>query len=167
MNEAWNFEQCALIFRQEITLLQKIMMIHNSVQTAVMNREWTDFDWKTAELNQLGDELTGLENSRIEILDALKDKLHVQPDDVSFYTLAAGLPADECRELTGLYRELKMEILQIKTQNEVFTGYLNEIKTVTTAWLEAIFPVQGGKLYTRKGRQAEAGQHSMVLNQRI
>ena len=170
MKEAWNFEQCVLVFKREIALLQKISMILNSVHNAVMNREWTDFDWKMAEIGQLSEEFSGLEAERVEIFTALREKFNSgnRPEnDGSFYSLASNLPPDKCRELSGLYRDLKMETIKLKARNETFTGYLNEIKTITAAWLEAIFPVQGGKLYTGKGRQAAAGQHSMVLNHRI
>ena len=168
----WDFNNCVSILKQEISLLQKISVVQDSVHQAVMAREWTDFDWKIAEINQLGEEFALLDNDRAAIFSALKENF-LSPGqsgnetDFSFHSLAAKLPQDEGRELSGLFRELKMATLKLKAQSETFTGYLNEIKTITAAWLDAIFPVQGGKLYTRKGRQAAGELQSMLLNHRI
>ena len=172
MNRTWDFNDCVSALEQEIALLQKISLVQDSVHQAVMTREWTDFDWKIAEINQLGEEFSRLESFRIEVFGALIEKLRFDgrlpnEEEPSFYTLAAKLPQDECRLLSGLFRDLKMATLKLKAQNETFKNYLNEIKTITAAWLEAIFPVQGGRLYTRKGRQAAGEMHSMVLNHRI
>ena len=171
MNKVWDFAYCVLLFNQEISLLQRMCHIQDSVRESVMAREWTDFDWKIAEINQLGEEFNNLEAERIIIIEALKEKFKVNTQNEeatpSFYTLIANLPQDQNQELASLFRELKMETLRLKSQNEIFTAYLNEIKTVAAAWMEAIFPVQGGKLYTRKGQEAGSGLRSVVLSQHI
>ena len=171
MNIIWNFDHCVSVFNQEIALLQKICQIQDSVREAVMAREWADFDWKMAEISQLGEDFNNLEAERVDIFAALKEKFidHQQnnEDSASFYALIANLPHEQCRQLSGLFRELKMETLKLKTQNEIFVAYLNEIKLVTSAWMEAIFPVQGGKLYTRKGSEASGELRSVVLSRHI
>jgi hypothetical protein len=60
-----------------------------------------------------------------------------------------------------------METLKIKVLNDTFMSYIDELRTMTAAWLEAVFPAQGGKLYTRKGRQAARDLRSVMLNQHI
>ncbi|MDR0312485.1 MAG: hypothetical protein LBI14_02695 [Treponema sp.] len=171
---AWDYERCVSIFNEEMALLKKIFGIEESVHEAVMAREWTDFEWKIAEITQAGEEFNKLEAQRVEILANLREKNNVgdreyqTESEFSFYALAAAkLTPQECREISGLYRELKMETLKVKVLNEAFTGYVNELRTMTAAWLEAIFPVKGGKLYTRKGRQAARDLRSVVLNQHI
>lgn len=166
------FDCCVSIFKQEIALLQKISVVQDSVHQAVVNREWTDFDWKIAQINQFGEEFRDLETERVEIFAALKEKYGIKrrfenEEEPSFYNVAAKLPNEEGRELSGLYRELKLETLKLKAQNEALTGYFNEIKTVTAAWLDAIFPAKGGKLYNRKGVQASGDLRSVVFNHRI
>jgi cell division protein ZapA (FtsZ GTPase activity inhibitor) len=134
-----------------------------------MTKEWTEFDSKMAQINQIGEQFGFLETERVEILTALqayfyKDSPEREP---SFYSLAAKLPQKECSELSGLYRELKMETLRMKALNETFLTYLKEVKIIATAWLDAVYPAQGGKLYTNKGRQISGDPRSMVLNQRM
>ena len=171
MNNIWDFDQCVLLFNRQISLLKRMCHIQDSVRKAVVAREWADFNWKTAELNLLGEEFNNLEAERILLIDALKEKFgnYIKIDDFtpSFYTIITILPQEQSRELSSLFRELKMETLRLKSQNEIFSSYLNEIKTVASACMEAMFPVQGGKLYTREGQEAGSGQRSVVLSQHI
>ena len=173
MEMEWDYNHCVSIFKQEISLIKKIALVQDSVRQAVMAREWTDFDWKMAEINQLGQDFTLLESERTEIFDVLRKKYPSTFSDKglesgpSFHVLAVQLPPEECRELSRLYRELKMETLKMRVMNETFLGYLNEVKTIAGAWLEAVFPSQGGKLYTRKGREASGDLRSMVFNHRM
>ena len=171
MNKVWDFEHCVFLFNNQIALLQKMCHIQDSVRKAVIAREWADFNWKIAEINQLGEEFNFLEAERIHLIAALKEKFRANIQNnintPSFYTLIANLPQEQSRELSSLFRELKMETLRLKSQNEIFSSYLNEIKTVASACMEAIFPVQGGKLYTREGQEAGSGQRSVVLSQHI
>jgi hypothetical protein len=169
----WDYNTCITIFNNEIDLLKKIFAVEESVHKAVMAREWADFEWKIAEIKRLGEDFSLLEGQRIGILAQLAEKNDINTEiepgsESSFYALAAAkLSSKECREISGLYRELKMETLKIKVLNDTFMSYIDELRTMTAAWLEAVFPVQGGKLYTRKGRQAARDLRSVMLNQHI
>jgi hypothetical protein len=77
------------------------------------------------------------------------------------------LPEEERRELSGLYRTLKMETIKTRAMNEAFLNYLSEAKTMAAAYLEAVFPARGGKLYTRKGGEASKDLKSIVFNRHI
>jgi hypothetical protein len=77
--------------------------------------------------------------------------------------MVSELSSMESRELSRLYRELKMETLKVKALNESFLNYINEVKTVTAAWMDTIVPAQNGKLYTRKGSQAAQDVRNVVF----
>jgi hypothetical protein len=170
---AWDYDSCVSVFNKEIALLKKIFDVEESVHQAVMAREWTDFEWKIAEINLLGEDFKLMEEQRMEIFSQFQGKNDNNEEndldsESSFYALAAAkLSPKECHEISGLYRELKMETLKVKALNETFMSYIDELRTMTAAWLEAVFPVQGGKLYTRKGRQAARDLRSVMLNQHI
>ena len=168
MHVIWDFEKCVSVFSQEIATAKKISLIQDSVYQAVMAQEWVDFEWKIAEINQLGNDFILLESQRVELISALNKKFQAgDGSEPSFSELIAGLPVDECRTLTGLYNELKTETLELKACNNNFTIYLNEIKNITTALLEVFLPAKSGKLYNRKGVQTAEDLRSMVLNRRI
>ena len=164
MNEAWNFEKCVSVLTGEIELLKKIFAAQEKVRLAVMSREWADFDEKTAEVNRLGEEFSILEEERVRLFSALGcDEAEKKP----IYAQLSGLPMEESRELARLYREIKMETLRIRSMSETMMAYLNEAKTLASAYLEAVCPARGGKLYGRKGRKISQDLRSIVINNRF
>ena len=180
MKEAWNFENCVSALTGEIELLRKISAAQDRVRQAVMKREWADFDEKVAEVHRMGEEFALLDNDRARLLSVLanrdtkgdasgknraSDKNHSPTlEEKPFYALIMQLPMEQGRELSRLYRELKMETLKLRAMNESFMAYLNEAKTMAAAYLEAVCPARGGKLYTRRGRRVSQDLRSMVFN---
>ncbi|MDR2617401.1 MAG: hypothetical protein LBC62_00900 [Treponema sp.] len=168
MNTMWDYRRCVQVFSQELALLKKISSVQDSVRHAVLAREWTDFDWKMAEINQLGMELGVLEQERAGLFAALTGELMGNSGQAApFYTIVSRLPEEERRALSDLFRTIKMETIKMRAVNESFLNYLNEAKTMAAAYLEALFPARGGKLYTRKGGQAAQELKSMVFNRHI
>ena len=193
MKEVWNFDRCVSVLTGEIGLLKKISAIQDKIRQAVMNRDWDDFDEKTREINQLSEEFAGLEDERARLFSALtntsnkddtysggKASAEGNTSGISsaaagswviaerpFYAAIMALPVEERRGLSNLYRELKMETLKMKALNETFLAYLNEAKTMTAAYIEAVCPDRGGKLYTSKGRRASQDLKSIVFNNRF
>ena len=166
---AWDYNRCISVLTEQITLLKRMVEIQESIRKAVMDRIWSDFDVKMNQINQMGEEFALLEAERAEIFASLRSiySKNTSDSESSFYNLASKLPPAENRELSRLYRELKMETLKMKALNESFMNYLKEIKTVAAAWLDAVFPAQGGKLYTQKGRQAARDVRSMIVSRKI
>nr|AGS53532.1 hypothetical protein [uncultured bacterium contig00062] len=174
MKETWSFDYCVTVLTGEIGLLKKILAAQDKVRQLVMNREWADFDEKTAEVNRLGEEFALLEEERARLFYALSEVAHLNGSSVAwtiearpFYASILALPVEERQELSRLYRELKMETLKMRALNETFLAYLNEAKNLAAAYLEAVCPARGGKLYTRKGGRASQDLKSIVFNNRF
>jgi hypothetical protein len=85
-------------------------------------------------------------------------------EEKPFYVLVSRLPLEESRRLSALYRELKTETLKMRALNESFLSYLNEARALAAAYLEAVCPNRGGKLYTRRGRRVSQDLRSIVIN---
>jgi len=168
MKEAWNYKRCVSVLTGEIELLKKIFTAQEAVRKAVMNREWADFDEKIGEVNCLGEEFAVLEDERALLLSALDAGSPAQRTEKKpFYAVILGLPLEERRELSRLFRELKMGTLKMQAMNKNFLAYLFEAKTVAAAYLEAVCPARGGKLYTRKGHKVSQDLRSIVINNRF
>lgn len=90
-----------------------------------------------------------------------------ETDKKAFSALISGLPEEQRKELSVLYRELKMETHKMKALNETFLAYLNEAKTLAAAYIGAVCPSRSGKLYTRKGRTVSPDLRSIVFNNRF
>ena len=170
MRANWNINRCKSVLIGEIELLKKISATQNMVRQAVINREWTDFDEKVQEVNRLGEEFSLLEDERARLFSALpnsgRSDAHTENKGSggNFYAAIMELPMEERRELSRIYRELKMEALKMRALNETFLAYLNEAKILAASYLEAVCPARGGKLYTRKGRRVSQDLKSIVFN---
>jgi len=158
MKETWDYKYCVSVLTGEIELIKKISSAQDRVRQAVMNREWPDFDENTQEVNSLGYEFACLEEERARLFPA---------EEKPFYESIMGLPPDERSELSRLYRELKTETLKMRAVNETFLAYLNEAKSLATAYLEAVCPSEDNKLYTSKGRKVKRDLRSIVFNNRF
>jgi hypothetical protein len=143
MKKQWDYGRCVSVLGQEIALLQKISAVQDSVRQAVLAREWADFDWKIAEVNQFSLEFGSLEQERAELFACLMGENAQNQEEMAFYALMTRLPEEQRRELSGLYRILKMETIKTRAMNEAFLNYLIEAKTMATAYLEAVFPPEG------------------------
>ena len=170
MQKKWNFDRCVSVINGEIELLKGIFTAQNMVRQAVINREWMDFDERVQEVNRLGGEFALLEDERALLFSALPNSGRSDASTGSdasggyFYASIMELPMEERRELSRLYRELKMETLRMRAVNETFLAYLNEAKILAASYLETVCPARGGKLYTRKGRRVSQDLKSIVFN---
>jgi hypothetical protein len=166
MKETWNFTHCVSTLTNEIGLLREISALQDKVWQAVMNREWTGFDEMIRELNRLGGEFTVLEDERARLFLALTNgsRAYQSIEEKPFYASILNLPAEERLELSDLYRKLKMESFRMRALNETFLAYLSEAKTLAAAYIEAVCPARGGKLYTRKGRRVSQDLRSIAFN---
>jgi hypothetical protein len=158
------YETCILILRQEIALMEKITSLQLLVRTAVMNREWVDFESLLNSLGEISGEFESLEFERERIFSGFAERTGSKDEPAGFYSLASRLPDTERRELTELYRRLKLEHIRIRLANDSLMGYLKEARTTVAGFLEAAFPDRKGRLYSRRGTQIPSDMRSMVLN---
>jgi uncharacterized protein YheU (UPF0270 family) len=157
MKEGWDYARCESVLNGEIETIKKISDVQGSIRKSVMSREWADYDEKNCELNLLSAEFERLEGERLMLF----------PEETPFYTAISELPDEQRRELSRLYRELRMETMKMRALNETFLVYLNEAKSLAAAYLEAVCPARGGKLYTRKGCKVAQDLRSIVINNRF
>ena len=157
MDEGKVFDRCVSVLSGEVEILKNIEAAQKLVRQAVVNREWIDFDAKVQEISTLGEALASLEEERLTIM----------PEGEAFSAYIAQFSLQESAELSRLYREMKTQMFKVKMVNESFAAYLSEARTLTAAYLEAVCPARGGKLYTRKGSKVSQDLKSMVINNRL
>jgi hypothetical protein len=162
-----HYDECALILKQELEMLEQIQVLQGQVKNAVRNRQWTDFEGHIGSLAAIGDKFEALDHERVQIFTDFSRKMGFNYEGLGFYAFAARLPETERRELSDLYRRVKMETLGVQFNNESLTNYLDETQAVVSGFLEAVFPDRKGKIYSRKGTQVSPDMRSMVLNQTL
>jgi len=167
MKEAWDSARAINVLGREIELLRLISGLQNNARKAAMTREWAGFDEKSLDMNRFSAEFALLEEEREALFSSLKEDLNCSDEEITFSFLIAGLPDNERKDLSALYRELKLETNKMRVLNETFLAYLNEAKNLASAYIGAVCPDRGGKLYTRKGSTVSPDLRSIVVNSRF
>ncbi|MDR2701525.1 MAG: flagellar protein FlgN [Spirochaetaceae bacterium] len=155
-----NMQVFSLILAKEIEILEKIPPLQGMIRSAVIKREWTDYEALTETVNELGESFETLDAEREAVFKAVGgDK---EPE--SFYAWAATLPSREREEIAALYRRLKLAALHIRIANDTLMEYLREVKSAVAGVLERAYPDRRGKMYSRKGTEREADMRSVMVN---
>jgi hypothetical protein len=154
------FEQCKDILLKESELVQRIAVLQKLIYDAVVNREWTDFQGHFDVLGGLGEEFAALENKREGLF--AKDQ---GEGGHSFYALASKLPREQRKEITDIYRNLKLDTLKVRMSGETLMAYIAEARATMAGFFEIAFPGRGGKIYSPHGMTVSHDMRSMVLNQ--
>jgi hypothetical protein len=162
-----SYTECAAALRREIELLDTIKSLQTQVRSAIINREWTDFEGLFEALGAVGAQFEALDLERSQAFDRLAKELGFDGKETAFYSCAARLPDPERQELSELYRSVKMRTQELRLDNESLANYLGEIQAMVSGFLEAVFPDRKGKIYTRRGTQVSPDMRSLVLNQSL
>jgi len=164
------YEKCRDILLRECEHIQEASTIQEKLHTAVINREWTDFDSHISAMNTIENKLASLEDEREQLFLAFESlTLHNFISDRTdakgrFYAMVSLLPENQRNDLTSIYRGLKLDTLKLRIANEAFLTYLAGIKSTLKEFFEYAFPDRAGKLYTRDGTHLSHDMRSMVLN---
>ncbi|MDL2228926.1 hypothetical protein LJC14_01620 [Treponema sp. OttesenSCG-928-L16] len=160
-------DKCILIMKQETEILGNINHLQDALRRAVMQREWTDFEAMLSAINAYNNDFEALEYERVRVFSSFSDNPEENNPGSGFYTLISRLPEDLRKEISELYRCLKVEILKIRLSNDSLMQYLAEAKTTISSFLEAAFPDRKGRLYSRRGTHLPPDMRSMVLNRQF
>jgi len=158
-----NNQVFSLVLQKEIELLEQIPPLQGKIRDAVVKREWTSYEVLMGSLAEIGASFEALDTER----EALYKTLANGEEPESFYTWAAKLPEKERKEISTLYRELKMITLQIKITNDTLMEYLREAKSAVSKLLERAYPDRRGKMYSRRGTEQEADMRSVMINRSL
>ncbi|MDR3303260.1 MAG: flagellar protein FlgN [Treponema sp.] len=159
-------QQSMTLMHTQTALLDKLTSAQDAMREAVMNREWDEFETLVNTMDTYSDQFNTLETERATLFATLTGKQADDADaaDTTFYAFASHLPHDERRELTGLYRELKLRALRLRAANDSLMLYLNEAKGTVDGFINAAFPERKTNLYSRFGTKIGADMRCLVLN---
>jgi len=161
------FEKCRDIMLRESALVQEIGKLQDMVYNSVVCRDWTDFDVQFEALGEMGRDLAVLEAERERAFSESMDGDAAGVDaSARFYAFAARLSSEQRKEITEVYRGLKMETIKVRSAGETLMGYITGARATMSGFFEAAFPDKAGKTYSPYGTQVSNDRRSMVLNQR-
>jgi len=159
------FEKCRDILLRESGLVKEIGDLQDMVYNAVVSRDWTDFEVQFYALEEMGRDLALLEAERERIFSKCVNDVAPDADASSrFYAFVAHLPVEQRKEITEIYRCLKMETIRVRSAGETLMGYIAGARATMTGFFDAAFPDKAGKTYSPYGTKVSSDRRSMVLN---
>ena len=164
------YEKCRDILLRECELVQEASIVQEKMKSAVIQREWADFEEYNNAMNNIENRLASLEEEREQFFLAFgtlmrHNVIHDRMDAKGrFYAMVCLLPENQRNDLTSIYRSLKLDTLKLRIANEAFMIYLAGIKSTLKEFFEHAFPERAGKMYTRDGTHLSHDMRSMVLN---
>jgi hypothetical protein len=158
--------------RDEAQALNEFASGQKQLQDLIGKRQWTRLDGQIEELKRLASRAEALEDKRLRSYQALKVSLGMggdpQPlspdgDTVRFEEVVARLPGAERDELFGLFRELKLALIRVKSNAGLLGFYLRSLSETLQKVLEELFPHRKGRIYSRSGKTRDAEDDSLVV----
>lgn len=159
--------ECISLLQKEIALLERLGAAQDVVSEAVFARDWTDMDALFKRLDEYGVEFEALEKERARIFEELGRDLGFEQERPGFYALTTRLNPEIRRQMTELYRRLKLDVLKIRLANENLNRYIAANRMLISEFLQATFPDRKGKLYSRHGREIHSEMRSIVLDRSL
>ncbi|MDR2481378.1 MAG: flagellar protein FlgN [Spirochaetaceae bacterium] len=163
MNNTENAVQILRIFDEEFAVLVEIEELQEVVEAAVYEKKWTNFENAQNCLNKLCVQLEELEARRITLFQNQAG----ENTGKNFYAWAASLPEPERTQIMNGYRKLKYKTSSIKSQNEAFGAYLNDMQIIVMGFLDAVFPERRAGIYGRQGSIRGADMRRAVLDKQF
>jgi len=165
------YEKCRDILLRECELIQNAGVIQEKIRQSVLDRKWADFQEHINEMNNIENNIAGLENEREQLFtafDALTNHNNFSATydpKRRFYAMASLLPENQRNELTEIYRSLRLEAMKLRIANEVLMTYLVHVKSTIKEFFDLAFPERAAKVYTNQGILPAQDMRSLVVNQ--
>ena len=160
-NHANLVARCADVLKKETALLERLAAAQDIVRNAVFARDWTDLDAMLSRLDAYGAEFEKLEAERSRLFGEFGG---AGREPVGFYALVSRLDPEARKELTDLYRKLKLDTLKVRLASDALSSYLSDARATLAGMLDAAFPDRRGRLYSKRGAPVHAEMRSIVLN---
>ena len=154
------------ILKTQILLLENLAEEEGKLQTAVMDRDWTGLERVITDMTVFSEAAEEMEELRHRCYTDLRSTVGAGKGD-GFAAIIGRLPIEERKELSGLYRKLKVAVMTVRSLTSGIGAYVAATGNTLRGIIEEIHPHQKGTLYSRHGHADRGDQSAMVVNQHL
>ncbi|HHU35663.1 MAG TPA: hypothetical protein GXZ47_00385 [Treponema sp.] len=149
------------VLNQQIELLSNLYACQKRMYESVLVRDWVLLQKELALSSEYAESFKKLDDNRIAVLCKIGPHLDAAN---GFYRITALLPESDKMLINNRYREMKRLLLLSKTENDIFTTYITNAKSLVSGMLDTVVSGKKSKIYTRNGALASTNVASVVLN---
>ncbi|AFG36887.1 flagellar export chaperone FlgN [Spirochaeta africana] len=152
--------------QQQVQLLESLAGCEHRMQQAVMRKNWHELDESLHQLQTISEEIHRCEQDREQSFASLCRQLNL-PESSRFAQVVGHLPDENRREITSLYRRLKIAVLRVQTITSGVDAYINTTVETMNQIVEEVFPGARGSVYSRDGSVYGKQPPAMVVNHQL
>ncbi len=156
-------EKFKTALKKQLSLLEMLEKEELNLQSSVIEKDWPGTESSIQHLENLSERMMRAERRRHELFHALKSSFTAD-DDEGFYDVIARFPEDERRELSELYRKLKVTVLKVQSLNGGIDSYVRSAAYTLGKILDEYIPSRRNNTYSRNGRKAGSGEGPLFIS---
>ena len=149
------------VLEKQITLLTDLYACQKRMYESVLVRDWEQLQKELALSADMAETFKHLDDSRLAVLRDIAPHIEVEN---GFYRVTALQGEADKTVIKSLYLEINRLLLLSKSENDVFTTYITNAKTLLAGMLDTVISGRKSKIYTRNGALASTNVESVVLN---
>ena len=149
------------VLEKQIALLTDLYACQKRLYESVLVRDWEQLQKELAISARMAETFKHLDDERLDALRQIAPDMDVES---GFYRVTALLNEPDKMRINNRYREMKRLLLLSKTENDVFTTYITNAKSLLGDMLDTVINGRKSKIYTRNGALASTNVESVVLN---
>ena len=149
------------VLEKQIALLTDLYACQKRLYESVLVRDWEQLQKELALSSGMAEAFKELDDTRLAVLGEIAPDIGAEN---GFYRITALLDESDKTVVNSRYREMKRLLLLSKTENDVFTTYIINAKTLLAGMLDTVISGRKSKIYTRNGALASTNVESVVLN---
>lgn len=154
------------ILKTQILLLENLAEEEGKLQQAVLDRDWTGLERVITDMTVFSEAAEEMEELRHKCYQEMRNCVGARTGD-GFAKVIGLLPPEERRELSGLYRKLKVAVMTVRSLTSGIGAYVAATGNTLRGIIEELHPHQKGTLYSRHGQAQRGDQSAMVVNQHL
>lgn len=159
-------EHLSNILQQEVDGFSSAIERAETIRSSIFKHDWKQLTDSLEKMERLGGYLDALEKERVHVFEKLRVEVGASPSD-GFYTVVVRLPREEQDLLSGLFRRLKTQVIQLQGVIWSIDAYTRSISATIYDILQEIFPHKRGTMYSKSGKKRKTGNDPLVVNHQL
>lgn len=151
---------------EQVRILSEFAGREQSLQEAVLRREWPAVDACVRDLETRSRIFRALDEKRHALVSSAKVAAGLRAD-APFAQLAEAWPDLDRSELLRLHRSLQVSVLKVKSVTRGLDAYVRGSLRAAQEILGELYPDQKGTFYSRGGRRAPADSRAIVVDRHL
>lgn len=161
--ETTRVDDLITLIEREIILLQGMAATERRLQKAVIGRNWTAVDETIRGMELVSEEIAATEARRHDVFEECCRRIGAAGAN-AFFGLLASVSPEQRAKLSGLYRELKVAVLAVRSITDGIDAYVSSTMQTLNGVIEELFPERRGKIYSGTGSVDKQGHTALVVD---